>query len=30
MMPKFSNTYRHQFLTFLTEWCRFFHLSNHA
>jgi len=24
---KFLNTYRHQFLTYLTEWCRFFTLA---
>ena len=24
---KFSNTYRHRFLTYLTEWCRFFTLA---
>jgi len=24
---KFSNTYHHRFLTYLTEWCRFFTLA---
>ena len=24
---KFSNAYRHQFITYLTEWCRFFTLA---
>jgi len=24
---KFLNTYRHQFLTYLTEWCQFFTLA---